>query len=117
MPVLDEAVLAGLAVDIGEDGAREIGALFASQLPGQVARMQADLAAGNREAVAATAHVLAAGAGQVGAARLARYSRDLQVLDATAPPESAAALVAAVAGEAPRVSEALAAALERAGRP
>lgn len=76
-PLLDDGFLAGLAHDIGADGAVEATRIFAEDAPGRMARMR-EAAVVNTAVARREAHALAGSARAVGLRRLGEAAGAMQ---------------------------------------
>jgi CheY-like chemotaxis protein/HPt (histidine-containing phosphotransfer) domain-containing protein len=101
---------------MGTDGdalARKVIRTYLDDTPSGLARMQAAAAAHDADALRKAAHGVKSSSANVGAERLSRLCRDLEMLGREGTTDGAAALLAQVSGEFERVAASLTAQLER----
>jgi HPt (histidine-containing phosphotransfer) domain-containing protein len=111
LPALDEAVLARLIADTGDDTefVRELIDTFTESAPPLLAELQSALAAGDAVTVHRAAHTLKSSAASLGALRLADEAAGIEVAakGGELPPEAASADLARTVHEALEVLRAV----------
>jgi signal transduction histidine kinase/DNA-binding response OmpR family regulator/HPt (histidine-containing phosphotransfer) domain-containing protein len=107
-----DAIRAMMGTD-GDALARKVIRTYLDDTPSGLARMQAAAAAHDADALRKAAHGVKSSSANVGAERLSRLCRDLEMLGREGTTDGAAALLAQVAGEFERVAASLKAQLER----
>ncbi|MBW3615661.1 MAG: response regulator [Actinobacteria bacterium] len=115
---LDSEILAhliGMDEQAGFSLLEEVAGLLARDTPPRLAQMQGAIEAGDALALRQAAHALRGSAATVGATTMAALSSQLEELGRTGQVEGAAALLAELTEEVPRVIEALRAACTPAG--
>jgi len=90
-PLLDEAMLAGLAEVLAED-LQQVVAFFCANLPGQVEALLAALDGGDAPTIRQQAHALKGSAGNLGALALSNLAREIEQLALHGQPVPAACI-------------------------
>ena len=95
-PVLDEAAVAELSESVGGDGdfVADLVRTYLSEGEAHLEQMTAAAAAGDAEAIVRPAHTLKSSSASVGAARLARMARDIELAGREGRTDGLAAAVA-----------------------
>jgi DNA-binding response OmpR family regulator len=94
--IFDDQPMAELAGNIGEDGVKQVFAMYLTDAAKLLAKMKAGVAQGERAAVVDAAHQLKATSGSVGATQVSKRCEELEKLARTAPPEDWATLHAGI---------------------